>query len=158
MPAARSCNSFFHSPTCVGCTPSSWAISFTVLIPRTASSATLALYWPLKFLRFRSLTTCSFLSQATILNYYYPKIGVHYRNKFCSSSEFCKSLSGYDFHSHTQLTRFAQLTQLKVEMDFILILINSRSAPVSNSKTASTRPVLDSGWEKNTSTSLSFFL
>src|SRR5674476_231485 len=58
---ACSCSSFFHKPTCVGCTPNSWPISFTVLMPRIASRATLALNSPLKFLRFVSLTTCSFL-------------------------------------------------------------------------------------------------
>jgi len=51
-------------------------ISFTVLTSRIASSAILALNSPLKFLRFLSLTTCPFLLQATILNYY-PEFGVH---------------------------------------------------------------------------------
>ena len=46
---------------------------------------------------------------------------------------------------HTQL-----MAQLKVDMDFVLILTNSLRAPVGNSKTASTSPVSDFGMgEKN---------
>src|SRR3989338_7248504 len=83
---ACACSSFFHMPTCVGCTPYSWPISFTVLMPRIASRATLALNSPVKFLRFVSLITCSFLQQATILIYCLI-IGVHY-NLCCTQ---CRS-------------------------------------------------------------------
>ena len=48
-------------------------------MPRIASSATLALNSPVKFLRFVSLITCSFLQQATIL-IHCLKIGVHYKH------------------------------------------------------------------------------
>ena len=48
-------------------------------MPRSASSATLALKSPLKFLRLLSLITCSFFQQATIL-IHCPEIGVHYNH------------------------------------------------------------------------------
>ncbi|MGZ3763005.1 MAG: protein kinase domain-containing protein, partial [Mucilaginibacter sp.] len=48
--------------------------------PLTASKATLAFCVPVKILRFFSLTTCSFLSQATILNYC-PDIGGHFNER-----------------------------------------------------------------------------
>lgn len=57
-------------------TPNSWPIWFTVLMPRIASSATLALNSPVKFLRFVSLISCSLLQQVTTL-IYCLKIGVH---------------------------------------------------------------------------------
>ena len=60
-----------------GCTPNSWPVSFTVLRPWIASSATLALNSPVKLLRFVSLITCSLLQQVTIL-IDCPEIGIHY--------------------------------------------------------------------------------
>jgi hypothetical protein len=74
---ACSTNSFFQSPTWVGCTPNSWAISFTVFTPRIASKATFALNSPLNTLRFFSLTTDSSFPPVTILNDCL-EIGVHY--------------------------------------------------------------------------------
>jgi len=62
---------------CLGASENSWAISFSVLVPQIASSATFALCWLVKLLRLFSLIACSFLLQATILNYC-PEIGVHY--------------------------------------------------------------------------------
>src|SRR5450759_5271511 len=103
---ACSCSSFFHILTCVGCTPNSWPISFTVLMPRIASSATLALNSPVKFLRFVSLITCSFLQQATILMYCL-KIGVHYTPRGFAQSAGRRIFIFQACHSRSFATRHA---------------------------------------------------
>ncbi len=56
-----------HATCAVGCTPNSWLISFTALMPRIASSATSALKSPLKFFRLVSLITRPSSQQVTTL-------------------------------------------------------------------------------------------
>ena len=60
--------------------PKLLATTFIVLMPLIPSMTTLTLNSPLKFLCFASLTTCSFLQQATIL-IHCPGNGVYYINE-----------------------------------------------------------------------------